>query len=286
MPKRLQKEDSSATPTYARFVAEPFETGYGHTIGNSLRRVLLSSLEGAAITSVKIDGAMHEFTTIEGVVEDVTLRHIRLRDGDGYVHFVPNGEIKVLSNRTRGFAPTGPSRLVVIDPASDAVVGSIRLTGANAFGDASGIVREPGTGRLVVGTPGDIYRVGDGGLERVDPATLTAEGRFFVTEDALGGNITDFVLLSPVKGYAVVQANDLRNHLVAFDPSGVTTPRDVLVREGFLPDIVLGPDGLLWVADMSQPSPGLHRVDPRTDRMLPPRVIGVGLPPFSIGFTP
>src|SRR6266699_3878097 len=62
MPKRLTKEDSTATETYAKFIAEPFETGYGHTIGNSIRRVLLSSL----------DGAMHEFTTIEGVVEDVT----------------------------------------------------------------------------------------------------------------------------------------------------------------------------------------------------------------------
>jgi DNA-directed RNA polymerase subunit alpha len=72
MPKRLTKEESTAGETYAKFVAEPFETGYGHTIGNSLRRVLLSSLEGAAITSVKIDGAMHEFATIEGVVEDVT----------------------------------------------------------------------------------------------------------------------------------------------------------------------------------------------------------------------
>src|SRR5580693_7560939 len=72
MPKRLVKEDSTATDTYAKFVAEPFETGYGHTIGNSLRRVLLSSLEGAAITSLKVDGAMHEFATIEGVVEDVT----------------------------------------------------------------------------------------------------------------------------------------------------------------------------------------------------------------------
>jgi len=72
MPKRLTKDDSSANDTYAKFVAEPFETGYGHTVGNSLRRVLLSSLEGAAITSVKIDGAMHEFTTIDGVVEDVT----------------------------------------------------------------------------------------------------------------------------------------------------------------------------------------------------------------------
>jgi DNA-directed RNA polymerase subunit alpha len=72
MPKRLTKEESTATETYAKFVAEPFETGYGHTVGNSLRRVLLSSLEGAAISSIKVDGAMHEFATIDGVVEDVT----------------------------------------------------------------------------------------------------------------------------------------------------------------------------------------------------------------------
>src|SRR6188472_1847394 len=72
MPKRLVKEEQGATDTYAKFIAEPFETGYGHTIGNSLRRVLLSSLEGAAITSVKIDGAMHEFAVVDGVVEDVT----------------------------------------------------------------------------------------------------------------------------------------------------------------------------------------------------------------------
>src|SRR5205085_1496897 len=72
MPKRLTKEESTANETYAKFVAEPFETGYGHTVGNSLRRVLLSSLEGAAISSIKVDGAMHEFATIEGVVEDVT----------------------------------------------------------------------------------------------------------------------------------------------------------------------------------------------------------------------
>jgi len=72
MPKRLQKDEASATETYAKFVADPFETGYGHTVGNSLRRVLLSSLEGAAITSLKVDGAQHEFAVIEGVAEDVT----------------------------------------------------------------------------------------------------------------------------------------------------------------------------------------------------------------------
>src|ERR671936_2945769 len=72
MPKTLTKDESTATDTYAKFTAEPFEAGYGHTVGNSLRRVLLSSLEGAAITAVKITGAQHEFATLPGVVEDVT----------------------------------------------------------------------------------------------------------------------------------------------------------------------------------------------------------------------
>jgi DNA-directed RNA polymerase subunit alpha len=72
MPSRLVKNEKTATDTYAQFSAEPFDPGYGHTIGNSLRRVLLSSLEGASITSVKISGAEHEFTSLPGVVEDVT----------------------------------------------------------------------------------------------------------------------------------------------------------------------------------------------------------------------
>ena len=72
LPKRLLKVEDTSTDKYAKFVAEPFETGYGHTIGNALRRVLLSSIEGAAITSVKIDGVDHEFQSMEGVIEDVT----------------------------------------------------------------------------------------------------------------------------------------------------------------------------------------------------------------------
>src|SRR5260370_1614330 len=72
MPKTLVKDENTATETYAKFFAEPFEAGYGHTVGNSLRRVLLSSLEGAAITALKITGAQHEFATLPGVVEDVT----------------------------------------------------------------------------------------------------------------------------------------------------------------------------------------------------------------------
>ncbi len=72
MPSRLAKEEATATNTYAKFIAEPLEAGYGSTLGNSLRRVLHSSLEGAAISSVKIEGALHEFATLPGVLEDVT----------------------------------------------------------------------------------------------------------------------------------------------------------------------------------------------------------------------
>lgn len=71
MPKKLVSDDSTYTDTYGKFIAEPFERGYGVTIGNALRRVLLSSIEGAAVTSIKIKGAQHEFSTIPGVAEDM-----------------------------------------------------------------------------------------------------------------------------------------------------------------------------------------------------------------------
>lgn len=71
-PKRLECELETLTSTYGKFVAEPLERGYGQTLGNSLRRVLLSSIEGAAVTSVRIAGVYHEFSTIPGVKEDVT----------------------------------------------------------------------------------------------------------------------------------------------------------------------------------------------------------------------
>ncbi|HZN55406.1 MAG TPA: DNA-directed RNA polymerase subunit alpha [Candidatus Polarisedimenticolaceae bacterium] len=71
-PKRLEVERESLTPKFGRFSAQPFERGFGTTIGNALRRILLSSVEGAAITAVKIDGVLHEFSSVPGVVEDTT----------------------------------------------------------------------------------------------------------------------------------------------------------------------------------------------------------------------
>jgi len=71
-PKRLEFVPESLTSTYGRFFAQPFERGFGITIGNAIRRVLLSSIEGAAITAIRVEGVLHEFSTVPGVMEDVT----------------------------------------------------------------------------------------------------------------------------------------------------------------------------------------------------------------------
>jgi DNA-directed RNA polymerase subunit alpha len=91
MPASIKVHEGTATPTYARFTAEPWESGFGHTIGNALRRVLLSSLGGCAVTSVRIDGVQHEFAIIEDVLEDVAevvlnLKKLRL-DCDAEAEF-------------------------------------------------------------------------------------------------------------------------------------------------------------------------------------------------------
>lgn len=83
-PRRLEAEEGTLAPNYGRFACEPLERGFGQTLGNALRRVLLSSLQGAAITTIRIGGVLHEFSTIPGVMEDVSdvvlnLKEVRLR---------------------------------------------------------------------------------------------------------------------------------------------------------------------------------------------------------------
>lgn len=98
-PTKISFEHSELEKNYGKFTAEPFEKGYGITVGNSLRRVLLSSIKGAAITAVKIDGISHEFSTIEGVYEDVTriilnLKKLRFKYHDDIrkvLHIVKEG---------------------------------------------------------------------------------------------------------------------------------------------------------------------------------------------------
>ncbi len=111
-PKRLEIETNGRPDTYAKFVCEPLERGFGTTLGNAIRRVLLSSLQGAAITSVKIDGVLHEFSTVPGVIEDVTdiilnLKEVRFKmHGEGTRHLLIEklGEGAVTAGDIRGDA--------------------------------------------------------------------------------------------------------------------------------------------------------------------------------------
>lgn len=84
LPQKIQLEEKTSSDFYGKFIAEPYESGYGHTVGNSLRRILLSGMEGAAVTAVRINGAVHEFSTIPNVREDVinillNLKHLRVK---------------------------------------------------------------------------------------------------------------------------------------------------------------------------------------------------------------
>jgi len=102
-PRKLDWDQESLTSTYGKVMVEPFERGYGMTIGNSIRRILLSSLPGAAITAVKMDGALHEFSTVKGIMEDVTqillnLKQVRITlnsDEPRWVKLLAEGEREV-----------------------------------------------------------------------------------------------------------------------------------------------------------------------------------------------
>jgi len=109
LPQKLSVDEKTMSENYAKFIAEPYERGYGHTVGNALRRVLLSSLEGAAVTAVRIDGATHEYSTLPGVKEDVmnillNLKKLRVRlfsNGPETVYLTANKEGEVTAGAVR-----------------------------------------------------------------------------------------------------------------------------------------------------------------------------------------
>src|ERR1700710_2580847 len=98
-PKRVEVDTETLTSTYGRFTAQPFERGFATTIGNALRRCLLSSIEGAAITAINIEGVLHEFSSTPGVVEDVTDIILNLKQVSFTLH---SEEPKVLSVDVQG----------------------------------------------------------------------------------------------------------------------------------------------------------------------------------------
>src|SRR6476659_6507875 len=118
-PKRVEVDTETLTGTYGRFTAQPFERGFATTIGNALRRCLLSSIEGAAITAVNIEGVLHEFSSVPGVQEDVTDIILNLKQIPIVLH---SEEAKVLSIDVPGAADVtasdlqGDSNVEVLDP--------------------------------------------------------------------------------------------------------------------------------------------------------------------------
>src|SRR5213592_2444546 len=119
-PKRLEVDEKSLTPTYGKFFGEPFERGYGTTIGNALRRVLLSSLQGASIVALRVKGVLHEFSTIPGVTEDVTdivlnLKEVRVKLHDGTVEETARIQTRGEREVTAADVQAGP-RVEVLNP--------------------------------------------------------------------------------------------------------------------------------------------------------------------------
>jgi len=118
-PKRLEVDGETLSPTYARFIAQPFERGFATTVGNALRRCLLSSIEGAAVTAVQIEGVLHEFSSMPGVVEDVTdlilnLKEIPIRmhsEGPKFLSLDVSGPGAVTAGQL-----TGDPQIEICDP--------------------------------------------------------------------------------------------------------------------------------------------------------------------------
>ena len=119
-PKRLEVDEKSLTPTYGKFFGEPFERGYGTTIGNALRRVLLSSLQGAAIVAVRVSGVLHEFSTLPGVADDVTdvvlnLKEVRVKLNDGASEELAHIRVRGENEVTAADIQAGP-RVEILNP--------------------------------------------------------------------------------------------------------------------------------------------------------------------------
>src|SRR5215204_1262215 len=117
LPSRVQRDEQVSTDTYGKFTAEPFERGFGTTVGNSLRRILLSSLEGAAVSQVKIKGADHEFSSLSGVVEDVTDIILNIKSLIVKLDADEEKEMRVVSKKagpvTAGMIEADPSITIV-----------------------------------------------------------------------------------------------------------------------------------------------------------------------------
>ena len=222
LPSRVVRDESVSSDTYAKFTAEPFERGFGTTVGNSLRRILLSSLEGAAVTHIKLKGAEHEFSSLPGVMEDVTDIILNVKSLIVKLDADEPKELRLTSRKagavTAGMIETDPAVTIVN---KDHVIAT--LTEEVAF-DMT-LTVDKGRGYV---TAAD--NIGDGeeqeiGLIAVDSLYSPVTRVRYATEDARVGQKTDYDRLileiwtngTVTPEMALVEASKiLRKHLNPF----------------------------------------------------------------------
>jgi len=219
---------------------------------------------------------------------DFVLGHVDLAayaDSDGIPDMnqiaVVGDRAYVSLQRLTKFAPTIPGLIAVIDTTTDTVVNTITLSGQNPFGQTKGLPVVDGA--LVVSEEGT-FGVNDGGIERVDLASGTAQG-FFISEAELGGDINDFVLVSEHLGYALISKSDFTTSLVAFDPVARTVT-GTLISGGNLSDIEVDDRDELFVADRDTAKPGIRIFRASDGTPITNTPLDLGLPPFDIVFVP
>lgn len=236
IPMRVEVDKDTLSPTYGKFIAEPFERGFGSTVGNSLRRVLLSSLTGAAVTSVRIESVLHEFSTVPGVTEDVT----------GIILNVKSLRMKLHTDKpkTVHLRKKGPGEAKASDIIHDADVEMLNLDLHIATLDKEAtldmeMVVKPGRGYV----PAERNKE-EGlpiGVIPVDSIFSPIKRVNFQVENARVGRVTDYDKLvmeiwtdrsiSPQDALSTA-AGILREHLTIFmSPDQLVEPKPELARE-------------------------------------------------------
>ncbi|HVM98237.1 MAG TPA: hypothetical protein VMT89_17715, partial [Candidatus Acidoferrales bacterium] len=192
---------------------------------------------------------------------------------------VVGDRVYVSLERLSNFVPAENGAIIEIDTTTNQVLREIDLTGQNPFGMTQGLVVHDGS--IYVSEIG-AFGVNDGGIERVDLSTGTAQG-YIITEAEIGGDVTDFVVISDQLGYAVLSKSDFSTALVSFNPSTRSVSQPLLAGSG-LTDIELNKRGELYLSDRNTSTPGVRIFRASDGMQLTTSLIDIGLPPFGIVF--
>lgn len=245
-PKRIEVEQETLTPTYGKFLAQPFERGFATTVGNAMRRCLLSSIEGAAVTAVQIEGALHEFSSIPGVVEDVTHIILNLKEIPIVLH---SEDAKILTLDVGGPGEITAGQLTG-DPQVEIFDSSTPIATVNSEGHLK-LQALVDRGRGYVAAEKNFDETMGIGWIPIDSVHSPVEKVNYRVEAARLGRATDYERLvlevwtngtvSPEEAVSLA-ATLLREHLTIFIESEMSLGEDLTLE---IPEEFSGLDGVL-----------------------------------------